>query len=131
MNLPIHGRNASSLVHPCLFPKIWDTEMNLIYERNMTDPALTGTGSRSVVRYTQQENILRPTPSGLDDELISLVGERPLRIFARSVFGVVPTDPIIDRADAMLILSNENNRRLLREGRVVFVIHESMFTREF
>jgi hypothetical protein len=129
MALPIHGRNTSALVSPCLFPKVWDTEMNLIYERNLTDPAITGSGERPIVHYAKREDIFRPTPSGIDSELIPLVGERPLRIFARSVFGAVPTDLVIDRADALLILSNENNRRLLREGRVVLVVNDDALGR--
>ena len=124
--LPIHGRNTSSLVYPCLFPKIWDTNMNLIYERNLTDPALSGSGKNPIVHYTQGENLFHPTPSGLAEDLIKVVGERPLRIFARSVFGICPTDPIIDTADAQLILSNENNRRLLQESKVVMVINDAM-----
>jgi hypothetical protein len=52
------------------------------------------------------------------------VGSNPLRIIARGVFGIDPTDPVIDRDDALLILSTENNRRLLREGRVVLVLNE-------
>ena len=124
--LPVHGRNSSALLQPCLFPKIWDTEMNLIFERNLTDPAVTRSGQNPVVRYARTDNIFRPTPSGLNDDLISLVGERPLRIFARSVYGLNPTDPIIDRADAQLILSTENNRRLLQEGKVAIVINDSM-----
>jgi hypothetical protein len=129
--LPIHGRNSSALVSPCLFPKIWDTDMNLIYERNLTDPALTGSGLKPIVHYAKRESIFRPTPSGLDETITRLVGERPLRIFARSVFGTVPTDPVIDRADAMLILANENNRRLLREGKVVLVINDTVLGKTF
>jgi hypothetical protein len=129
MPLPVHGRNTSALISPCLFPKIWDTEMNLIYERNLTDPALTSSGLRPIVRYAKREDIFRSTPSGIDNELIPLVGERPLRIFARSVFGAVPTDPVIDRSDAMLMISNENNRRLLREGRVVLVVNGEVLER--
>jgi hypothetical protein len=131
MALPIHGRNTSAFVSPCLFPKIWDTEMNLIYERNLTDPAITGSGERPIVHYAKREDIFRPNPSGIDSTLIPLVGERPLRIFARSVFGAVPTDPVIDRADALLMLSNENNRRLLREGRVVLVVNDEVLGKAF
>jgi hypothetical protein len=129
--LPIHGRNTSALVSPCLFPKIWDTDMNLIYERNLTDPALTGSGLKPIIHYAKRESIFRPTPSGLDETISALVGERPLRIFARSVFGTVPTDPVIDRADAMLILANENNRRLLREGRVVLIVNDTVLGKAF
>ena len=118
--LPIHGRHSSALLEPCLFPKIWDTNMNVIYDKAMFEP-----GERNmIVHYTVQENVFRPTPSGLEGELAALAGPRPLRIFARGVFGVYPTDPIIDREDAMRIISSENNRRLLREGRVIFVLNE-------
>jgi len=119
--LPVRGRNATALLQPSLFPRIWDTNMNLIYERGMMDPART-----VMVRYVAAESILRPTPSGLDGELAALVGPHPLRIFAREVFGIYPTDPVIDRDDALRILSSANNRRLLREGRVVLVLDGGM-----
>jgi hypothetical protein len=124
--LPIHGRNTSALARPCLFPRIWDTGMNLIYERTMTDPAITASGSRALVRYTRAETIFRPTPSGLDESLVGLVGTNPIRVLARAVFGSSPTDPVIDREDALAIISSENNRRLLREGRVAIVLNESV-----
>ncbi|MDR2371499.1 MAG: polymerase, partial [Treponema sp.] len=38
--LPVHGMNRKARPLPCLFPKIWDTDMNLIFERSMLDPAL-------------------------------------------------------------------------------------------
>jgi hypothetical protein len=124
--LPIHGRNTSALVRPCIFPKIWDTDMNLIYEKNMTDSAITSSLSRTLVRYTGAETIFRSTPSGLDESLVQLVGTNPVRILARAVFGSTPTDPVIDREDALAIISSENNRRLLREGRVAIVLNESV-----
>ena len=119
--LPVRGRNATARLEPGLFPKIWDTNMNLIYERGMVDPAIP-----LMVRYADAESILRPTPSGLDGELAALVGPRPARIFAREVFGIYPTDPVIDHNDALRILSSANNRRLLREGRVVIVLDAGM-----
>ena len=120
--LPIHGRNSRALAEPCLFPKIWDTDMNLIYERNMLESG----GGKLMARYAIQESIFRPTPSGLDDDLAGFLGQRPLRIIARGVFGARPTDFIIDRDDALKILSSENNRRLLREGRVLLVLNETV-----
>jgi hypothetical protein len=124
--LPIHGMKSSALALPCLFPKIWDTDMNLIYERNNLAP------DRSpMVRYTAEEGIFRSTPSGLSPEIEALVGSRPLRIIARGIFGIRPTDPVIDAADALTIISSEENRRLLREGRVVFVLDEQVLTSRF
>jgi len=118
--LPVRGRRSRTLAEPCLFPKIWDTEMNLIYERNMYE-------NRDIpmVRYTTAESIFRPTPSGLDGELAALAGPNPLRIIAREIYGIYPTDPVIDRLDALKITSSDNNRRLLKEGRVVFVLNNN------
>jgi hypothetical protein len=114
--LPVRGRKTRALALPCLFPKIWDGDMNLIYERNMGDP------KRQMVRYVPPERIFRPTPSGLEGELGEFAGPRPLRIFARGVFGMEPTDLVIDREDARRILSSKTNRDLLREGRVILVL---------
>jgi len=118
--LPVRGRRAKALAEPCLFPKIWDSDMNLIYERNMFESR-----DNPMVRYTLQENIFRPTPSGLDGELALMAGTNPLRIIAREVYGIHPTDLVIDHSDALKILSSENNRRLLREGRVILVLNNA------
>ena len=119
--LPIQGRMSRALMEPCLFPKIWDTDMNLIYDQNMFE---SGRENEFMIRYAAAQDIFRPSPSGMDAELLAFAGSNPLRIIARGVFGANPTDPVIDRSDALIILSSENNRRLLREGRVVLVLNE-------
>ena len=124
-NLPVHGMRGTALPVPCLFPKIWDSEMNLIYERSMLE-----TRNGTMVRYSSLENIFANNPSGLSPELQQIVGERPLRIFASGVFGIKPTDLIIDRNDALLIISSEENRRLLSQGKVVFVLDDSVLSYE-
>jgi len=122
--LPAHGMRSSFLPVPCLFPKIWDTEMNLIYDKNMVTPGIP------IARYSSPQNILFNSPSGLSPELQQIAGDRPLRIFARGVFGIKPTDLIIDRTDALLILSNEANRNLLTQGKVVIVLDDSVLRTE-
>ncbi|MDR0644567.1 MAG: polymerase [Treponema sp.] len=119
--LPVHGRNTSTLAQPCLFPKIWDSDMNLFYDKTMAAPQSTMS-----TRYTPSAAVLRDTPSGIDESLESFVGEKPLRIMAVGVFGVSPTDIIISRDDAMLILSSEANRKLLQEARIVFALNEKV-----
>ncbi|MDR0525826.1 MAG: polymerase [Spirochaetaceae bacterium] len=125
--LPIHGRNASAYALPCIFPKIWDSDMNMIYERNMIDPAAAPT----MVRYVGSESLFQNNPSGLDPDLRKLVGDNPLRVIARGVFGIRPTDPIIDREDALLIVSSAVNRRLLREGKVAIVLNNEVLRNTF
>ncbi|MDR1637227.1 MAG: polymerase [Treponema sp.] len=119
--LPLHGTGRSAIPLPCLFPKIWDTDMNLVYEKNMLE---VPDGKTPAPHYTGRAKIFLPSPSGLSPEVSEVVGERPLRILARGVFGIRPTDPVIHRDDAVLILSSENNRRLLREGRVMIVLDD-------
>jgi len=119
--LPVHGMNSAAMPVPCLFPKVWDSEMNLIYDRNMLEPQFEGT----MVRYSAAQNIFQKNPSGLSEELQKVVGDRPLRIFAQGVFGIKPTDLIIEKSDAQLIISSEENRRLLSQGKVVFILDES------
>ena len=125
-SLPVHGMMGSALPVPCLFPKIWDTNMNLIYERNMLDLKNT-----VMVRYFPVQAIFRESPSGLSPEITALAGDRPLRIFARGVFGINPTDLIIDREDALLIISSAENRRLLSEGKVAILLDDAMLRNEF
>jgi hypothetical protein len=125
-NLPVYGMKSADLPIPCLFPKIWDDEMNLIYERSMLQTRVT-----TMVRYSPPASIFQNNPSGLSAELRAVVGDRPLRIFARGVFGVKPTDLIIDRRDALSIISSDDNRRLLSEGKVAIILDESVLRREF
>jgi len=124
--LPIHGMRSTALPVPCLFPKIWDSEMNLVYERNMLERR-----EITMVHYSSQENIFQRNPSGLSPELQKIVGERPLRIFANGVYGIKPTDLIIDRSDALQIISSQENRRLLAEGRVAIILDDSVLKHEF
>jgi len=124
--LPVHGMRSVDLPIPCLFPKIWDSDMNLIYERNMLESGYT-----QMVRYYSPQGIFMNNPSGLSPELRETVGERPLRIFARGVFGIMPTDLIIDRSDALLIISSEENRRLLSQGKVAIILDDSVLRRNF
>jgi hypothetical protein len=122
--LPYHGRHISTQLVPCLFPKIWDTEMNLIYEKNMMNPEAFRLNT--MIRYTKRANIFMNTPSGLAPDLEKTIGNKPLRIIARGVFGESPTDPIIYREDALKIISSEENKRLLREGRAAIVLSDDV-----
>jgi len=110
--LPVHGRTINAQATACFFPKIWDSEMTLIYERNMADPEIAR--EKGIVRYADAQEA--------EAGLFERIGKEPLRILARSLFGVRVTDPIIDRDDALKIISSEENRKLLKEGRVVIVL---------
>lgn len=127
--LPIYGRQGSARLTPCLFPKIWDSEGSLVYEKNMVYPDIAK--SRGIVRYSTANQVLQQTPSGIAPALQDLIGERPLRILADKVFGKLPTDPVISKEDALVLLSSDNNRRLLNEGRVVIIIAPELLVQNF
>jgi hypothetical protein len=120
--LPVHGRNTSSLLRPCLFPKIWDSEQNLVFDRTMAE--------RGMVSYLTRESITGYNPSGLDAKAREKAGDNPLRIMARGLFGKTPTDPVIDADDALLILSSQENRNLLRDGKIVFIVDKKVLKSE-
>ena len=118
--LPVHGMRSPALAVPCLFPRIWDSDMNLIYERNMLE-----TGRKTMANYAPSRSIFQDTSSGLSPEITALVGQRPLRIIASGLYGTNPTDFIIDSEDALGIISSQENRRLLSQGRVLFILNDS------
>jgi len=125
-NLPVYGMRNTAIAVPCLFPKIWDSDMNLVYERNMLESR-----NISMVHYSPLKGIFQKNPSGLSPELQAVVGDKPLKIFASGVFGIKPTDLIINKNDAMLIISSEENRRLLSQGKVAIILDESVLKQEF
>jgi hypothetical protein len=133
-NLPLYGMRSGALAVPCLFPKIWDSNMNLIYERNMLEThnsVRNGVNNDVMVHYAPSSSIFQDNPSGLAPEIVETAGNRPLRIFAKGLYGINPTDLIIDNSDAMLIISSDENRRLLSEGKVVFILNDSVLKKGF
>jgi hypothetical protein len=50
------------------------------------------------------------------------IGTDPLRIMARHLYGTSPTDILISEEDALKILASQENRGLLSEGRVLFLL---------
>lgn len=112
-SLPVHGEYLRASLQPALFPKLWDTDMNMIFERNMVLPEIAK--ERRIVHFTDS---LDETP------YTNLVGTEPLRIVARGLFGVNRTDPIISKEDAAKILSRKENLKLIAQGRVLIICDE-------
>ena len=75
-DLPVHGEYTQAIVNPCLFPRIWNNQMELLYEKNMVNPHIAK--SQGIVYYSasSDESLYR-----------DLIGTDPLRITAREVFG--------------------------------------------
>ncbi len=111
--LPVQGEFSENTVEASLFPRIWDTEMNLMYEINMVEPnTVINSGMVTYAHY----------PS--DNSVKIRVGDDPLMVKARGVYGIHKTDPIISRNDALKILSLPENIELLTQGKVVILLDE-------
>lgn len=110
-SLPIHGEYADSEVFPCFFPTIWDDQMNIIYEKNITDKEIAQ--NNGIVKYDWKDNFI------LYEDLI---GRDPLYIKAKKVFGRNRTDPLISRRDALKILTVKENLNLLKQGKIVILL---------
>lgn len=111
--LPVQGEFTSTQAVPCLFPKIWDENMNLLFERNMVDPQTAKRGD--IVQYAYSDNFT---------DYESRVGSEPLYIKARRVYGKNRTDPIISKTDALRILSIPENISLIRQGKIVILLEK-------
>lgn len=110
-SLPVQGEFVSSVGTPCLFPKIWNENMELLYEKNMVDNSIA-----------KQYGIIQYHWSTDEQFYDSRVGSDPLRITAKKIFGINRTDPVISNKDALKILSVDENRELLRQGKVVILL---------
>ena len=111
---PIHGENNGKERYagltPSLRPRIYDDNMRLVAAPEMIDPvALTMWG---VVAYTDSTDITKNSHR---------IGPFPLLTMARAVFGDNRTDLLIPEDSALKILSNANNRELIRQGRILII----------
>lgn len=110
-SLPVQGEYISEHGEPCFFPKIWDDTMELLYERNMTD-----------VTIAKEKGIVSYDYSNEESRYVDRIGQDPLRIKARKIYGMNRTDPVISRTDALKILSVPENIELLKQGKIVILL---------
>lgn len=109
--LPIHGEFTTSEVYPCLFPRIWTDEMDLLYERNMVQADIAK--KSGIVKYSSSE---------FTEDYSDRVGKSPLWITAKKVYGINRCDPIISYEDYLRIASVKKNTELLKNGKVVILL---------
>ena len=110
-SLPVQGEHVRSKVSPCLFPKIWNEDMTLVYERNMVMPDVAK--SSGIVSYLPGQGSKKQTERA---------GNDPLWITARKVYGVNRCDPVISREDYLRIATVPANLELLKQGKVVILL---------
>jgi hypothetical protein len=113
-SLPVHGEGVDGKAAPCLFPKVYDSEMHLILDESVVVPEVLARSGPSggVLGYA----------SGLGVDAGERVGGDPMRVMAVELFGDDRTDYVISREDALRILGSPGNRELLRQGKVVVIL---------
>lgn len=107
----VHGEYVKSEIYPCIFPQIWDDQMNRVFEKNLVDPAVVV--KEGLVKYHYSED-----NKAYEDK----VGSDPLYIRATQVYGRNRCDPIIKHKDALKILTVPENVKLLQEGKIVILL---------
>ena len=117
--LPVHGEFITEGAEPCLFPRIWDDTMSLLYEHNMIEPEVIK--KSGVVNYGYISDLTMYKDR---------IGEDPLVIRARQIYGTNRTDPVISRSDALRILSVPENIDLLNQGKVVILLDKDRLVKK-
>ncbi|ETZ18496.1 Outer membrane protein [Borrelia duttonii CR2A] len=91
------------------FVKIYDENIKLYFDKRMVDPdALKKWGMFEYTNDISYKNKDR-------------IGDYPLRLIAKGVYGKNHSDIILDDYSINKIFSNENNINLLREGKFVII----------
>jgi hypothetical protein len=110
---PVWGdkKKGESRIQRAFFPKIYDDRMNIVLKKEMCDPKMVR--KWGVVAYSS-------SPSEV--QFGERIGSFPLRIIAHGVYGKNNTDIIISREAAGQLLSLQENRALLIQGRVLVIV---------
>ena len=112
--LPVRGEPYSSVkLKPALFPKIYDPNLNLVMSYRNVERAM-------LLEHGMLSYGVAPDKNRHKDR----VGNFPLRIVARGLFGTAHTDLIISDSDANSLLENVYMREALQQGRIL-VLYES------
>lgn len=114
-SVAVQGEFSESRVYPCLFPKVWNEDMDLLYEKNMVLPEIAK--AEGIVHYSCDELI---------EAYSDRVGKDPLWITAKKVYGINRCDPVISRDDYLRIASVKDNLDLLRKGKVVILLDKDL-----
>ena len=115
-DLPVHGERDSqgktrmASVSPCLFPKIFDQDMNLVLSSDLMDQNVLALNGVAIYSHDT-----------LPEDLAIRVGNYPFYTTALGLFGQNSTDILLPREDVRRLLSREENRELLRQGRIVII----------
>ncbi len=110
--MPSHGKRGLYVVNPALFIRIFDEDMNTVLEKDMCYSS-----------YIRKWGMVAYTDSTNEDLYRERIGDFPLRIKARGIFGKNSTDIIIPNEAARKILVSSKNIKTMREGKILLIIN--------
>jgi len=102
-------------ISPALWPKIYDTNNNILYG-NKINPNIGSIQERGSVIYVYDIS------EALG--LVARIGENPLVIKAVSAAGIFKTDVLIFEKDAQILRQANNHINFLKSAAVIFVINK-------
>lgn len=113
--IPKRGSGESVYPIPALLPEIYDQNLRPVLQQDMLVPDAVRT--RGVVAYASDTD---------EDRWRERIGVNPLRMMAVEVYGILPTDLIIPVEDADRLLASAHNRELLRNGRILVILDDTV-----
>jgi len=118
--LPWWGMNNNAWVAACLYPEVFDDEMNILHGTGTIDSQTEM--ENGVVHYIADSDI---------KNMRNVLGNSAFFIRARSVFGKNPSSPVISREDADIIRSSTSGRQLLTEGKIFIVLSPAELRKDY
>ncbi|MBN2535610.1 MAG: hypothetical protein JXB88_22220 [Spirochaetales bacterium] len=106
-----YGTNKQAYVEPALFPVLYDEETDVVLEKQMCYP-----------EYLKKWGMAAYSDSLEETPFLKRIGLYPLRVMAYQVFGRHHCDLILPQEAVKRLLCCENNRRMLKEGRILIII---------
>lgn len=116
--IEIHGSHHLDTLQPALFPRIYNDEMDIIIDKTMVQPEIINT--RGMINYYHTSEI---------DMIHSRVGEVPLYVHAKALFGVHSTDLVVTDRAARKIKADSHTLSLINQGRIAVVSSSALLLR--
>jgi hypothetical protein len=108
--LPAVGDAVTQNAAPAVFPRLFDEEMNVVFDKTMCRASAL-----------KKWGMAGYADSADDAAILARCGKTPLLVVARAVFGANGTDLVIPTRAALQILGLNENIDILKEGKVLIV----------
>ncbi|MFW6208194.1 MAG: hypothetical protein ACOC7X_05760 [Spirochaetota bacterium] len=108
--IEVYGSHVNGTLKPALFPRVYDDQMNTIIDMRMVEPDAINSGG--MVSYYHTSQI---------DKVHARVGEVPLYVHAKALFGVRSTDLVVTDRAARKIKADSHTLSLISRGRIAIV----------